>query len=68
MGVLEGKKKKVKKAKKTKTAALSPHEAYMRSKTKEGERRRSYLPYRPELVGLFTNVHGGGLTRNVHPF
>ncbi|CDP13170.1 unnamed protein product [Coffea canephora] len=60
--------KKVKKVKKSKTAALSPHEVYMRSKAKEGDRRRSYLPYRPELVGLFTNVHGGGLTRNVHPF
>lgn len=59
---------KVKKVRKSKTAALSAHEVYMRSKAKEGARRRSYLPYRPELVGLFTNVTGGGLTRNVHPF
>lgn len=45
-------------------AAASPHEVYLRSKAKEEERRRSYLPYR---VGFFTNVNGG-LTRNVHPF
>ncbi|KAK6133622.1 hypothetical protein DH2020_032652 [Rehmannia glutinosa] len=55
------------KKKGTKTAPLSAHEAYMRSKAKEEERRRSYLPYRPELMGFFTNVNGG-LTKNVHPF
>lgn len=58
----------IKKVKKSKTAALSPHEVYMRNKAKDGDRRRSYLPYRPEIVGLFTNVTGGGLTRNVHPY
>lgn len=58
---------KVKKVRKSKKAALSAHEVYLRSKAKDGDRRRSYLPYRPELVGLFTNVTGG-LTRNVHPF
>ncbi|CAI9092926.1 OLC1v1028294C1 [Oldenlandia corymbosa var. corymbosa] len=62
----EAKVKKVKKSKRT--AALSAHEAYMKSKAKDSDRRRSYLPYRPELVGLFTNVNGGGLTRNVHPY
>ncbi|XP_031099566.1 uncharacterized protein LOC116003781 [Ipomoea triloba] len=46
---------------------LSAHERYMKSKAKDEDRRRSYLPYRPELVGFFTNVKGG-LTRNVHPF
>ncbi|KAK4402786.1 hypothetical protein Sango_1019300 [Sesamum angolense] len=57
------------KAKKGKTAAVrvSAHEAYLRSKAKGEERRRSYLPYRPELMGFFTNV-SGGLTKNVHPF
>ncbi|KAK9935494.1 hypothetical protein M0R45_022596 [Rubus argutus] len=30
------------------------------------DKRRSYLPYRPGLVGFFTNVNG--LSRNVHPF
>ncbi|XP_019163548.1 PREDICTED: uncharacterized protein LOC109159894 [Ipomoea nil] len=56
----EQKKKKSKKQ-------LSAHERYMKSKAKDEDRRRSYLPYRPELVGFFTNVKGG-LTRNVHPF
>lgn len=46
---------------------LSAHECYMRSKQRDGERRRSYLPYRPELFGFFTNVKGG-LTKNIHPF
>ncbi|KAL6505541.1 hypothetical protein OROHE_022920 [Orobanche hederae] len=63
-------KKEVNKSgKSTKTASLSAHEVYLRSKVKEveEERRRSYLPYRPELMGFFTNVNGG-LTKNVHPF
>ncbi|KAG6396502.1 hypothetical protein SASPL_142653 [Salvia splendens] len=60
--------KKSGKEKKKKAVAVSPHEAYLRSKAKDEERqRRSYLPYRPELMGFFTNVNGG-LTRNVHPF
>ncbi|KAL2543202.1 Protein of unknown function (DUF1645) [Abeliophyllum distichum] len=59
---------KVKKNQKSKTASLSAHEVYLKSKAKEEDRRRSYLPYRPELMGFFTNVSGGGLTRNVHPF
>ncbi|XP_076883110.1 uncharacterized protein LOC143531763 [Bidens hawaiensis] len=44
--------------------------AYLRSRGEytEEERKRSYLPYRPEMLGgLFTNVHGG-LTKNVHPY
>ncbi|KAL1565630.1 hypothetical protein AAHA92_07818 [Salvia divinorum] len=45
----------------------SAHEVYLKSKAKGEERRRSYLPYRPELMGFFTNVNGG-LTKNVHPF
>lgn len=57
---------KLKKLLKSKKPAPSPHEVYLKSKAKDG--RRSYLPYRPELVGFFTNVNGGGLTRNVHPF
>lgn len=50
-----------------KSEAVLAHEVYMKSKAKHEERRRSYLPYRPDLVGFFTNVNGG-LTRNVHPF
>ncbi|KAL0408607.1 UNVERIFIED_CONTAM: hypothetical protein Sradi_1795100 [Sesamum radiatum] len=59
--------RKVKKSGKSKTAPLSAHEVYLRSKAREEERRRSYLPYRPELMGFFTNVNGG-LTKNVHPY
>ncbi|KAJ8569786.1 hypothetical protein K7X08_006363 [Anisodus acutangulus] len=50
-----------------KSEGLLAHEAYMKSKAKTEHRRRSYLPYRPEVVGFFTNANGG-LTRNVHPF
>ncbi|GMH31132.1 hypothetical protein Nepgr_032975 [Nepenthes gracilis] len=32
---------------------------------KDGEKRKSYLPYRQDLIGFFTNVNG--LRRNVHP-
>nr|XP_023911396.1 uncharacterized protein LOC112023011 [Quercus suber] len=59
----------VKEAKgKVKTASLSAHEKhYVSSRAKrEGEKRKSYLPYRQDLVGFFTNVNG--LSRNVHPF
>ncbi|KAD1846313.1 hypothetical protein E3N88_42211 [Mikania micrantha] len=53
---------------KAKKPAVSAHEAYLRSKGHtEEERRRSYLPYRPELMGIFTNAHVG-LTKNVHPY
>ncbi|XP_022751902.1 uncharacterized protein LOC111300536 [Durio zibethinus] len=40
----------------------SAHEVfYMRNKAlKEGEKRRSYLPYRKDLVGIFANVNGLG--------
>jgi len=37
---------------------------YVRSK--EGDKRRSYLPSRPDLVGFLSNVNGVG--RNLHPF
>ncbi|KAG8383177.1 hypothetical protein BUALT_Bualt05G0157500 [Buddleja alternifolia] len=54
---------------KGKMASSSAHEVYLRSKAKEEERprRSTYLPYRPELMGFFTNVNGG-LTKNVHPY
>lgn len=62
-----GEKKKVKKVQKK---TLSAHEVYLRNKgyNTDEDKRRSYLPYRPELVGFFTNVSGGGLTKNVHPY
>ncbi|XVE57146.1 hypothetical protein DITRI_Ditri04bG0068300 [Diplodiscus trichospermus] len=33
---------------------------------KPGDKRRSFLPYRQDLVGIFSNVNG--LSRNLHPF
>ncbi|KAI3696510.1 hypothetical protein L1987_79528 [Smallanthus sonchifolius] len=62
---VNGGKARVTKAKKS---TVSAHEAYLRSRGHtDEERRRSYLPYRPELMGLFTNVHVG-LSKNVHPY
>ncbi|XP_073282824.1 uncharacterized protein [Primulina huaijiensis] len=58
---------KVRKGGKSKTASLSAHEVYLKSKAKEEEKRRSYLPYRPELMGFFTNANSG-LSKNIHPF
>ncbi|KAM0062359.1 hypothetical protein Hdeb2414_s0004g00147251 [Helianthus debilis subsp. tardiflorus] len=66
VNVAGGKARVVKQGTKAKKP-VSAHEAYLRSKVHtEEERRRSYLPYRPELMGLFTNVHG--LSKNVHPY
>ncbi|CAI9756280.1 unnamed protein product [Fraxinus pennsylvanica] len=55
------------KAKKSKTTPLSAHEVYLKNKAKMDGRQKSYLPYRRELMGIFTNVNGG-LSRNMHPF
>jgi hypothetical protein len=57
----EIKKEKIMRKKKEETTPLS---AYMKSKAKENDKRKSYLPYKQ--VGFFTNVNG--LSRNVHPF
>ncbi|KAL9997047.1 hypothetical protein Hdeb2414_s0033g00718291 [Helianthus debilis subsp. tardiflorus] len=65
VNVAGGKAKLVKQGTKGKKSTVSAHEAYLKSR--EEDRRRSYLPYRPELMGFFTNVHGG-LTKNVHPY
>ncbi|XP_010251254.1 PREDICTED: uncharacterized protein LOC104593196 [Nelumbo nucifera] len=48
--------------------AVSAHEIhYVKNRAlKEGDRRKSYLPYRPDLVGFFANVNG--LSRTLHPF
>ncbi|KAI3818141.1 hypothetical protein L1987_11944 [Smallanthus sonchifolius] len=64
-----GKGKAVRKGLNTKKSAASAHEIYLKQKGEqtEDERRRSYLPYRPGLMGFFTNVNGG-LSKNVHPF
>lgn len=62
-----GEKKAVKKGKKP-APPLSAHEVYLRSKGiyPDYDRRRSHLPFQP--VGFFTNVSGGGLSKNVHPY
>lgn len=48
--------------------ASSAHETfYMQNRAmKEGEKRKSYLPYRKDLVGFFANVNGLG--RAAKPF
>lgn len=49
-------------AKMKRVEKASAHEAfYVRNKAlKEGDKRRSYLPYRRDLVGIFANVYGLG--------
>nr|GMD53301.1 uncharacterized protein LOC109178030 [Ipomoea batatas] len=57
------------KVKKNKEAAppspMAAHEAfYLRNKAaKDGEKRKSYLPYRRDLVGFFANVNAGGFVK-----
>ncbi|XP_068331687.1 uncharacterized protein [Pyrus communis] len=54
------------KAKKVETVSSAHEKHYVKNREKkEGDKRRSYLPYRP-VVGFFTNVNG--LSKNVHPF
>ncbi|XP_054791773.1 uncharacterized protein LOC129297461 [Prosopis cineraria] len=50
---------------KTTSSAHEKHYVMSRAK-KESDKRKSYLPYRQGLVGIFANVNG--LSRNVHPF
>lgn len=47
---------------------LSTYEKlYVSNKTrKDSNKRRSFLPYKRQLFGLFTNMNG--LSRNLHPF
>lgn len=54
--------------KKKTTSSSSAHEVYLKNKAKENNgRKKSYLPYRPEGFGFFTNVNGG-ISKNVHPY
>ncbi|XP_050375324.1 uncharacterized protein LOC126792870 [Argentina anserina] len=60
-------KDKGQKGKKAETVSSAHEKHYVMNRAKkEGDKRRSYLPYRPGVVGFFTNVNG--LSRNVHPF
>ncbi|KAJ6418262.1 hypothetical protein OIU84_001611 [Salix udensis] len=45
---------------------LSPFQEHYHARSKDGDKRRSYLPYRPDLVGVLSSVNGVG--RNFHPF
>ncbi|KAK7411114.1 hypothetical protein VNO78_02522 [Psophocarpus tetragonolobus] len=49
-----------------KVAAKPQNEVKNTEHHAEQNKRKSFLPYRPELVGLFTNVNGLG--RNLRPF
>jgi hypothetical protein len=51
---------KLKVASTSSSSSSSAHEAfYVRNRAiKEGDKRRSYLPYKQELVGFFANVNG----------
>lgn len=62
----DSKEKKVKKA--AKETMSSAHEVfYVRNRAmKEGDKRRTYLPYRQDLVGFWTSV--GTLGRSLPPF
>lgn len=53
---------------KKKTTSSSAHEKhYVLNRAKrESNRRKSYLPYRQDLFGIFANVNV--MSRNVHPF
>ncbi|XP_068643475.1 uncharacterized protein [Aristolochia californica] len=70
---VKGKKVHAGEARKVKTSetagpTVSAHELhYVRNRAiKEVDRRRSFLPYRQDIVGFFANVNG--LSRTLHPF
>ncbi|KAG5527252.1 hypothetical protein RHGRI_028224 [Rhododendron griersonianum] len=50
--------------------AVSAHEVfYVRNRaSKEVDKRKSYLPYRKDLVGFFASVNGGGAGKAFPPF
>lgn len=64
------KRKENEKTKKTKTPGnggkVKSTAAVAQFSKKGSDRRKSYLPYRRDLVGLFSNVNG--LSRNLNPF
>lgn len=50
---------------KGKVAAIEEH--YVKNRDGDSDKKRStYLPYRQDLVGIFSNVNG--LSKNLHPF
>ncbi|KAE9597025.1 hypothetical protein Lal_00007575 [Lupinus albus] len=58
--------KKVK-AKTTSSSSVAHEKHYVMYRAKkENEKHKSYLPYKQDLFGFFTNANG--FTRNVHPY
>lgn len=53
-------KSKAKAKTKAQAAAVSPHEAfYVKNRAiKQGDKKKSYLPYRQDLLGVFANYNG----------
>lgn len=52
---------------KRKTTSSAHEKLYLVNRMrKEGSKRRSFLPYRPHLLGFFSNVNR--LSKNLHPF
>ncbi|XP_004513151.1 uncharacterized protein [Cicer arietinum] len=49
-------------------STLSAHEKFyvMNKMKKDSNKRKSFLPYKHHLLGIFTNMNG--LSRNIHPF
>ncbi|KAF9673458.1 hypothetical protein SADUNF_Sadunf10G0026500 [Salix dunnii] len=61
-------KRKEQSSKRVSSSSSSAHELhYLRNRAiKDGEKQKSYLPYRQDIFGFFTNVND--LSRNIHPF
>ncbi|XP_004513150.1 uncharacterized protein [Cicer arietinum] len=49
-------------------STLSAHKKFyvMNKMKKDSNKRKSFLPYKHHLLGIFTNMNG--LSRNLHPF
>ncbi|KAK2636487.1 hypothetical protein Ddye_031279 [Dipteronia dyeriana] len=68
---ISGKVEKVKTTGEKKAKAETVSSAYERHyvknrESREGDKRKTYSPYRHEVLGFFTNVNG--MSKNVHPF
>ncbi|KAL2903258.1 Serine/threonine-protein kinase TEL1 [Bienertia sinuspersici] len=55
-----------KKENSSKKKKKSAYEVFYGDSKKKGGGGKSYLPYRQDLVGFFTN--GSGMSRNIHPY
>lgn len=66
--VVEKRKEQSSKRVSSSSSSSSAHELhYLRNRAiKDGEKQKSYLPYRQDIFGFFTNVND--LSKNIHPF